>query len=59
MDKYLEHEGVGHLDGGHSGRFPWGSGTHPFQRGGDFLVRVESLKRQGLSEKQIADAFKM
>lgn len=23
---FLEHYGVGHLDGGHSGRYPWGSG---------------------------------
>lgn len=25
-DDYLEHKGVGHLHGGHSGRYPWGSG---------------------------------
>lgn len=28
---YLEHYGVGHLDGGHSGRYPWGSGKRPKQ----------------------------
>lgn len=28
----------------HSGRYPWGSGENPYQRTGDFLSRVESLK---------------
>ena len=27
-----------------SGRYPWGSGEHPFQRSGDFLARVEELE---------------
>lgn len=30
-DNYLAHYGVGHLNGGHSGRFPWGSGKRPMQ----------------------------
>lgn len=38
-----------------SGRYPWGSGDNPFQRSGDFLSRVEELKKSGLTEKQIAD----
>lgn len=28
----LKHYGVGHLNGGHSGRYPWGSGKRPGQR---------------------------
>lgn len=28
----LYHEGRGHLDGGRSGRYPWGSGADPYQR---------------------------
>lgn len=28
---YLSHYGKGHLDGGHSGRYPWGSGKNPHQ----------------------------
>lgn len=40
----------------HSGRYPWGSGDNPFQHSGDFLSRVEELKKQGLSEKEIAKA---
>lgn len=39
----------------HSGRYPWGSGKNPYQHSGDFLSRFESLKKQGLSEKEIAD----
>lgn len=39
----------------HSGRYPWGSGEHPFQRSGDFLARVEELKGEGRSEKEILD----
>ncbi|GHV42717.1 hypothetical protein FACS189490_12280 [Clostridia bacterium] len=40
----------------HSGRYPWGSGKNPYQHSGDFLSRVEELKKQGLSEAQIAEA---
>lgn len=40
----------------HSGRYPWGSGKDPYQRSEDFLSRVNELKKQGLSEKEIADA---
>lgn len=34
---YLLHYGKGHLDGGHSGRYPWGSGEDGFQRYSCFL----------------------
>lgn len=37
-----------------SGRYPWGSGENPYQHSGDFLSRVQELKKQGLSEKDIA-----
>ncbi len=37
-----------------SGRYPWGSGEDPYQHSGDFLSRVEELKKQGKSESQIA-----
>lgn len=40
----------------HSGRYPWGSGEDPYQHSGDFLSRIEELKKKGLSEKEIADA---
>lgn len=29
----------------HSGRYPWGSGKNPYQHSGDFLARVEELKK--------------
>ena len=38
-----------------SGRYPWGSGDNPYQRSGDFLSRVQELKKQGLSEKDIVE----
>ena len=41
----------------HSGRYPWGSGENPYQRTGDFLSRVEELKKQGLSDTEIAKAM--
>lgn len=34
-EDYLMHYGVGHLNGGHSGRYPWGSGVDPHQHSGD------------------------
>lgn len=40
-----------------SGRYPWGSGDNPYQHSGDFLSRVETLKKQGLGEKDIANAM--
>lgn len=41
----------------HSGRYPWGSGDNPYQHSGDFLSRVQELKGQGLTEKQIAETI--
>lgn len=40
-----------------SGRYPWGSGDTPFQRSGDFLSRVQALKKEGLTEKEIVNAL--
>ena len=54
MENYIMHYGRGHLDGGHSGRYKWGSGEDPYQHSGDFLSRVNELKEQGLSESEIA-----
>ena len=42
----------------HSGRYPWGSGKNP-QRNKNFLQRASDLKKQGLTDKQIAEAFEM
>ena len=40
-----------------SGRYPWGSGDSPYQHSGDFLSRVQDLRKQGLSEKDIVSAL--
>lgn len=40
-----------------SGRYPWGSGDTPYQHSGDFLSRVQELKKEGLSEKDIVNAM--
>ena len=40
-----------------SGRYPWGSGDNPYQHSGDFLSRYNELKKQGLSETDIARAM--
>lgn len=37
-----------------SGRYPWGSGDDPYQHSGDFLSRVQELKKTGMSETDIA-----
>lgn len=47
---YLMHYGVKRR----SGRYPWGSGENPYQHSGDFLARVEQMKKEGHSEKEIA-----
>ena len=53
MDEFLEHYGMPRR----SGRYPWGSGKEPYQHSGDFLARVEALKKEGLSEADIAKAI--
>lgn len=40
-----------------SGRYPWGSGDSPYQRSGDFLSRVNDLKKSGMTEKQVAESM--
>lgn len=53
-DRFLEHYGTPR----HSGRYPWGSGKNP-QRNKNFLSRAKDLEKQGLTQKQIAEAFGM
>lgn len=52
-DNELYHYGVPRR----SGRYPWGSGKESYQRTGDFLSRIDEFKKQGMSERDIADAF--
>ena len=51
----LEHYGIKRR----SGRYKWGSGDDPYQRENGFLKRNDELRKQGLSEKEIADMFGM
>lgn len=44
IEDFLMHYGKGHLDGGHSGRYPWGSGEHRFQRTETFVSRFKQLE---------------
>ena len=57
VDDVLMHIGVKRR----SGRYEWGSGKDPYQRSGDFLSRVEELKKSGWTEtaENIRDTFGM
>lgn len=55
MMNKLYHEGVIRR----SGRYPWGSGENPYQRNKNFLTYIDDLKKQGLSEVEIAKALNM
>lgn len=52
MSDELFHEGTKR----HSGRYAWGSGENPYQHEGWFRGEVAELRKQGLTEKEIADA---
>lgn len=59
-EDYLFHYGTKF----HSGRYPYGSGEDPFQHEGDFLSRVERLRKDGLNGEpwketasQVKEAF--
>lgn len=56
---FLMHYGVGHLDGGHSGRYPYGSGEDPYQHSQDFVTKYKNYKSKGLSEMDIAKELGM
>ena len=50
---YLAHYGILRR----SGRYPWGSGGNQSTRNRTFLDMIDGLRRQGMTEKQIADSF--
>ena len=47
----LIHYGVGHLDGGNSGRYPYGSGDEPYQHQDDFYNEVNRLRAENFTFK--------
>lgn len=56
----ISHSGIAHDDnppGRGSGRFAWGSGENPGQHQFDFITEVDSLKKKGLTETQIAETL--
>lgn len=52
-DQYLAHYGILRK----SGRYPWGSGSTQSARNQTFLDTVDDMKRQGMSDPEIAKAF--
>lgn len=54
-EQYLAHYGVGHLQGGHSGRYPWGSGKRPKQKSSNVSSSIRGLGNV-LEEKVPDDA---
>ena len=57
-DQYLQHYGILRR----SGRYPWGSGgiEHvPEKRSKTFLDQVSSARKEGLTDKQIADGYEI
>lgn len=53
MDEYLEHYGTPR----HSGRYPWGSGKDPYQKSVALKKYVDQLRKEGISEKDIAEGL--
>ena len=56
---YIKHYGRGHLDGGHSGRYPWGSGEMPFQHSSEFLAKYRELNASGDYDGEVEVASAM
>ena len=52
---YLQHYGTPR----HSGRYPWGSGANPYQRNKDFVGNYKKLRKQGLTNAEIAKGWNM
>jgi hypothetical protein len=50
---YLAHYGILRK----SGRYPWGSGATPHQRSASFLDITNQLRKEGMSDPQIAKSF--
>lgn len=53
-DCYLLHYGTKTF----SGRYPWGSGERPYQRLKDFHSTVQSMRKNGVDDNDIAKALK-
>lgn len=47
---YILHYGVGHLHGGHSGRYPWGSGKKVFVSGGSKTEKIPRKAKKDIKQ---------
>lgn len=54
-EEHLEHYGIKRR----SGRYPYGSGGNENVRNPDFLTTIEKLRKQGVSDTEIAKSFGM
>ena len=54
-EDYLAHYGIIRK----SGRYPWGSGGEVTKNNRDFIATVAKLKKEGMTEKEIATGFGM
>ena len=43
----------------HSGRYPWGSGENPYQHSSYFMSEVNRMRKEGLSDTEIARQMNM
>ena len=43
----------------HSGRYPWGSGDNPYQHSSYFMSEVNRMRKEGMSNNEIAEAMNM
>lgn len=55
---YIAHYGVGHLNGGHSGRYPWGSGKDPKQTEADRKRIYEEKKEKAIKSGSAREVLK-
>ena len=56
-EDYIQHEGVAHDEdppGRGSGRYPFGSGDRPHQHSWDLKSRIDKMKAEGKTDKEIA-----
>lgn len=53
--EYLTHYGTPR----HSGRYPWGSGENPYQHCSYFMSEVNRMRKEGMSEVEIANVMDM
>lgn len=56
---FIVHYGVGHDKGGHSGRYPWGSGKNPRQRRAGYNTTLTPKHSDSLHKSAISSGFKL